>query len=675
MHIHDVSISAPVHSTNTDGIDPDSSRNVVIERVNISTGDDCIAIKAGWAPWAIAYGVPTTNVTVVGLTCVTQSACVAIGSEMSGGVADVDIRDVTCIAAGQGLNIKSALGRGGAITNISFANASMGAVGVALAVVTNYRDQYPPAPVNSSLVPRISGVRIADVTAVGPPGSIGRAGEFLGLGGATGNITFLTLERVDLSGGLAPDARAWECANVSGEASDVQPPACGELPPRAAARASGGDGSLGRPTALGGGVNNGLGRRPAMGWNTWCSGGTCGTDVCTEGEIHAVAQALIDSGLAAAGYSMVALDDCWEATERDAAGMIQPDPDRFPSGMAALGEWLHSRDLTFGIYTSLGFSVCNLGGHKTHPPGSFTHETADAKTFASWGVDYLKGDWCDARHLDMQNVTTVMSAAVNASGREIWFMYHCDGTFAPWCPMLGPSSRVSPDHFDCWASTDPGNCGHPTSSGHGTGDIIERLSGVGVHSGAQAGGGWWWADWDLLMIGGQSCAVNSSAHCAGQSDVEYRSEFTFWALASSPLIFATDPRNLTAIMAEVLLNTELISVNQEPNPGVGIGITRLSQAPCGGGGGGGGALPCQLWHRAPGSDGSHYVVLYNPNARGGANVSFGFSFAELGLPATATVALRDVWAHSELGAFTGAYTSPADIQPHEARALRVTLKA
>ena len=114
--------------------------------------------------------------------------------------------------------------------------------------------------------------------------------------------------------------------------------------------------------------------------------------MCTEQEIKSVANAVIDSGLFAVGWNRINLDDCWEDVARDANNNIQADPTRFPSGMKSLGDWLHARNLSFGIYTSLGYSVCNLGGHSTHPPGSYTHEVADAKTFASWGVDFLKGE-------------------------------------------------------------------------------------------------------------------------------------------------------------------------------------------------------------------------------------------------------------------------------------------
>ena len=422
----------------------------------------------------------------------------------------------------------------------------------------------------------------------------------------------------------------------------------------------GGHGAKGGHAAVAPQVRRGTRKTPLMGWNTWCVGSQCGGDVCTEDEIKSVALSLISSGLAEL-YPLVSLDDCWADTVRDANGDIQPDPTRFPSGMAALGSWLHERGFLFGIYTSLGYTVCNLGNHTTHPVGSYGHEVADAATFARWNVSYLKGDWCDPRGLNMQNQTTVFANAIAVSPNpDMLFMFHCTGQFAPWCPVLGASSRVDPDHFDVWT----GGAGH--TGLHGTGDTIELLNQEGKLVGLQPSGDVWFADWDLLMIGGQACPNAPNSHCPGQTDDEYRTEFTFWSLASSPLIFATDPRNLTAIMKSVLGNTELIAVNQDPVPRPGMGVVRVLSSPCSPVG----AVQCQLWYRAPGSDGSHYVVLFNPNDSG--VVAYSFSWADVGLPPAASFSVRDLWLHENLGDFTGSYTTEADIPPHGVRALKLT---
>lgn len=214
---------------------------MLIERANITTGDDCIAIKAGWAPWAVwhdgqrgGYSVPTVNVTIRDLTCRTQSGCIAVGSEMSGGVSDVHASRVSCVQAGQGLNVKSALGRGGYITNVTLADSTFGlpgckecVVGVAIAGVDTYTDQYPAAPVNVTLVPQLRDITVVNVTALGPPGSLGGCGVFEGLGGS-GNVTGVRLIDVDLSSGYAGKA-PWRCTNTTGTSVNVKPQPCAEL--------------------------------------------------------------------------------------------------------------------------------------------------------------------------------------------------------------------------------------------------------------------------------------------------------------------------------------------------------------------------------------------------------------------------------------------------------------
>ena len=132
------------------------------------------------------------------------------------------------------------------------------------------------------------------------------------------------------------------------------------------------------------------------------------------------------------------------------------------------------------------------------------------------------------------------------------------------------------------------------------------------------------------------------------------------------MIFATDPRDLTPIMKETLFNTELISVHQDPNPRPAMGAVRISTGACGG------TAPCELWARAPGTDKAYYVIMYNPNAAGSRNVSFSFTWAAIGLPAGAQATVRDLWAHKDLGSFTGSYATAADIAPHEARTLKVS---
>lgn len=140
-------------------------------------------------------------------------------------------------------------------------------------------------------------------------------------------------------------------------------------------------------------LENGLARTPPMGWNSWnqvrCQ--------LSDGVVRSAADALVSTGLAAKGYNTVVIDDCWQATERDANGNLQPHPDRFPQGIKAVADYVHSKGLKFGIYGSPGVDTCATyyDGYPGHH-GSKDHEQQDANVWASWGVDYLKYDWCRA---------------------------------------------------------------------------------------------------------------------------------------------------------------------------------------------------------------------------------------------------------------------------------------
>lgn len=406
------------------------------------------------------------------------------------------------------------------------------------------------------------------------------------------------------------------------------------------------------------GDNNGLGRKPMMGWSTWCTDGPCFQDVCTEDETYSVVAAMNSSGLQAAGWEWISYDDCWSADTRDANGNLQADPVRFPSGMPAMVDFIHSQGFKVQIYTSLGFSTCSRSGRPLPLPGSYGHYEQDAAWFASIGADGIKGDWCNTSAggvtLDVQNSTDAMAAAINATGHPMWFNFHCSfngsSGFAPWCAADGNSGRVDHDHQDYWNKT-----------GYGTLQIIGDNGQTGALAGAQPGGGTWWPDLDFLMTGGQGCPDNSTAHCPGQSDEEYKTEFTFWALTRSILLFATDPRNLTAVMREALFNSELLAVN-----GADCalpGATHVATAPCAS------TLDCEIWSTAPYCDAYLYVAVGN---FGDLPATMALDFSVLpGLGASTRAVVRDLWAHQDLGTFTGSFPIDGEIAPHGTRAFQL----
>lgn len=390
--------------------------------------------------------------------------------------------------------------------------------------------------------------------------------------------------------------------------------------------------------------NNGVGMRPVMGWNTWCTMGPCSNDVCTETEVKEVATAMLSNGMFAAGYTYINLDDCWAALDRDAKDHIIPDPERFPSGIPALVDWLHEKGFKFGLYTSAGNVTCNPGGRSRKPPGSYDHYQEDAATFASWKVDYVKIDWCGGNLINSQLQHTEFSIALNLTGRPM-FLELCRGYWHPAPPYVAQvanSWRVGGDVHDNWKTV---------------ASTIEQAAWESTYSGAFN-----WAYNDFLMIGGQGCDAKSFNHCPGMTDAEYRTAFTLWSLTASPLIVATDVRNMTSIMKEVLLNQEAIDVNQDYTMPTGkrIGFEQCDWAVLG---------ACQTWARQL-SDGTVAVALLNMGSSPHPMV-LNFTAVNNQWTAQTKVAIRDLWAHAEVGVFQGFYMTPLPIESHAARYLRL----
>ncbi|TVU02386.1 hypothetical protein EJB05_52120 [Eragrostis curvula] len=191
---------------------------------------------------------------------------------------------------------------------------------------------------------------------------------------------------------------------------------------------------------------NGLGSAPPMGWNSWnhfqCQGN--GEDVIKE-----TADALVSTGLAALGYKYVNIDDCWAEPERDAMGNLVANKKTFPHGIKALADYIHSKGLKLGIYSDAGYKTCAKA-----QPGSLGHEEQDAKTFASWGVDYLKYDNCNNGDLKPLKRYPQMSKALMKTGRPIYFSLCEWGDMHParWGAAYGNSWRTTNDIADTWES-------------------------------------------------------------------------------------------------------------------------------------------------------------------------------------------------------------------------------
>ncbi|HQC62929.1 MAG TPA: glycoside hydrolase family 27 protein [Candidatus Marinimicrobia bacterium] len=273
---------------------------------------------------------------------------------------------------------------------------------------------------------------------------------------------------------------------------------------------------------------------PPMGWNSW---NRFGCDV-NEQLIRETADAMVSSGMKAAGYQYVVIDDCWQG-ERDALGFIQPDPGRFPSGMKALADYIHSKGLKFGIYSDAGWKTC--GGH----PGSRGYEYQDALTYAKWGVDYLKYDWCNTEGLNAEGAYLTMRDALFAAGRPIVFSICEWGDNQPW--------EWGKDIGHLWRTTGDisaifdGQEGHGTWNSWGVLQILDMRENIRQYAGPDH-----WNDPDMLEVGN------------GMTIAEDRAHFSLWCIQAAPLIAGNDLRDMSSEVIDILTNKELIAIDQDP---------------------------------------------------------------------------------------------------------------
>jgi alpha-galactosidase len=351
---------------------------------------------------------------------------------------------------------------------------------------------------------------------------------------------------------------------------------------------------------------NGLALTPPMGWNSWNHFACNVSASLIEGE----ADAMVASGMKAAGYRYVIIDDCWQVA-RDPDGNIVPDPQRFPQGMKAVADYVHAKGLKFGIYSDVGDHTCQMR------PGSRGHEYQDALQYARWGVDYLKYDWCNTGGLDARSSYATMSDALRSSGRPIVFSL-CDwGLYEPWLwgeQAGGNLWRTTGDISDVWSGKPGGD--------NGVLQILDLQVGLAGYAGPGH-----WNDPDMLEIGN-----------GGMSDAQYRAQFSLWAILAAPLIAGNDLRQMSAAIRGILTNREVIAVDQDPLGIEGQRVWKDGDA--------------EIWTR-PLKGGSEAVVLLN---RGGEARSIRLDWSVLHLPAFLPLRLRDLWRHADLPVATGSLT-------------------
>jgi alpha-galactosidase len=366
---------------------------------------------------------------------------------------------------------------------------------------------------------------------------------------------------------------------------------------------------------------NGLALTPPMGWNSW-NKFACNV---TEQILRDTADAMVASGMRDAGYEYVVVDDCWHG-KRDANGLITSDPQRVPSGMKAIADYIHSKGLKFGIYSDAGRLTC--GGR----PGSQGHEYQDALTYARWGVDYLKYDWCSTGDRNAKEAYALMAEALRSTGRDIVFSMCEWGTAKPWlwAKNIGNLWRTTGDIWDSFATKDPAkDWAHPVL------DIVDQNEPLWQYAGPGH-----WNDPDMLEVGN-----------GGMSAIEYRSHFSLWAMMAAPLMAGNDVANMDETTRSILLNKEVIAVDQDK---LGIQGRRVSKNG-----------DREVWVK-PLTGGARAVLLFN---RGKDPVDFGFTWDQLGLPAKQRAKVRDLWAHRDLGRRSGSYS--AMVEPHGVVMLKV----
>ena len=354
-------------------------------------------------------------------------------------------------------------------------------------------------------------------------------------------------------------------------------------------------------------LDNGVARTPPMGWNSW---NKFACDV-SESLIREMADAAINSGMKDAGYQYIVIDDCWQVS-RDAEGNIVPDAKRFPSGMKALGDYIHSKGLKFGIYSDAGTGTCQ------NRPGGRGYEFQDARQYAAWGVDYLKYDWCNHSTQNSEASYSIMRDALAKSGRPIVFSLCEWGSTKPWlwAKDVGNLWRATGDIGDKWDN-------HKKDEGLGVVQIIDLEAGIESYAGPGH-----WNDPDMLEVGN-----------GGMSATEYRSHFSLWALFAAPLLAGNDLRTMPAETHDILTNKDVIAVDQDP---LGIQGHRVKKNG-----------DSEIWSKQM-SDGARAVVLLN---RGASEATIAVSWTDLGYPETLSASIRDLWAHKDLGKQKGSYSA------------------
>lgn len=391
--------------------------------------------------------------------------------------------------------------------------------------------------------------------------------------------------------------------------------------------------SQGNTHTQSGGKFEGLAMTPPMGWNSW---NTFATNI-DEKLVKETADIMVTSGMAAAGYNYIVLDDGWMTKERDASGDLVPDPVKFPNGMKAVIDYVHSKGLKFGLYNCAGTQTC--AGY----PGTRGYEYQDARFYAKLGIDFLKYDWCNTKGITAPEAYTTMSNALKTAGRPIVFSLCEWGDNQPWewGKPVGNLWRISGDIYPCF------DCEfkHPENwSSWGFMKIVEMRKDIRKYSGPDH-----WNDFDMMEVGNE------------MNDTEDKSHFAMWCMMASPLVAGNDFRKMSKETLAILTNKELIAVDQDK-----LGIQGFKYSAEDG---------LEVWIK-PLSDGNWAVTFLN-RSEVAKKINFDWKKhiikdADFGYEADfskTAFKLKDLWKNKEIGNTKKNFVS--DLAPHDVITLRL----
>lgn len=372
---------------------------------------------------------------------------------------------------------------------------------------------------------------------------------------------------------------------------------------------------------------NQLSPTPPMGWMTW----NMFKGNISDQLIREMADAMVENGLSDAGYKYIFIDDLWQGG-RDCHNNIIPDPQKFPNGMKAVADYIHSKGLKLGIYSDAAQLTC--GGCTA----SYGFEEQDARTFADWGIDYLKYDYCNAPE-DSATARLryrTMASALQKSGRDIilgvceWGQRQCE----EWCAAVGGQLwRTSYDVRDTWKAT--------VNGAMGILDIINVTAPLASYVRPCQ-----WPDMDMLVIGlNGKGGPSSDLGGNGCTITEYQTQMSMWCMFSSVLALSNDLRQLTDDDRRILLNRDIIAINQDALGKAAVRKVNTDQY--------------QVFVR-PLSNGSHAVSVLNTADK---HLNLTVNFTDLGL--SGKLSVYDVWEHRNIARNVSKWKG--NIEAHEAK--------